>query len=539
MRSLLFAITLAASSLSAYFLPGLKTDYWNVGYFNEGMLYSASVKIDNGDGTTSDKKLFHKMTFEGAKIGGVYYDKSRFTAVGDYEQTIEYGTVWDHFKGYTSYFSINCDDGYVRRVRFSYYLFKSGKFQIFAHWYQDHNNEVEEVYIRNDYDIDAGLGYSNNDIVETVHNVSWNNFNVYWGYPYEYHYNYTITNPVDNGGIEYNISARFTRAYSPEQQLGFVFWSWYQTPYDLTFKKFGGTESHALPPYENYNSSVKIQDVFNATNYYSNYAYHGTDQVVWISLKENPATMGVFGLEGKAFHRPNARSLNFYVNVMSGAPVPNFNGDIGGGKTLTDAINSLTLGKWSTTVKTGIPNIYGDYMTHAQVHDFMMANRNYGNTVYSYENRENFSDYTLEANILDVKSLDSPNALGVMFDTDSYGNAIPREGFGIFYKKIEEELLYTSDREKLLASIFAHEMGHGLNFAHEMSSCGAAYCTGYSSIMSYCNMFASGTLVSMCTGEFEPDVVSFYRFGPEAWVKPGRYGYDFEVTDVREYSSYQ
>ncbi len=506
----------------AQFYPAIDPNTgWSI-HGSKGNIYSIYMPIIQEDGITKDMKMmFSRVDLKEVYVCGLILQLKDLT----HERDVigGYGPV----KGMYSYFSVNnCPDGIKREMYVEYLFNTSGDFSFRVGWTNDPGNTAVYVKFKVDYDID---GWADNivDYVDYIPLVP-----LFKAAEKEHLVKYNDLDKIKENTIEYQTTARFTKAVSPERQLGFVFLQTAETPYELTIKKYPATSSYADP-------SVTVQSIGDPSGY--PYAYSGSDQVAWLKLKENPARMGTFSIKGKAFVRPNARPIKLYVNMEIGLSSIDFTQEIGGGKTLADALNSLTHGKWEHVTTTGLSNPYsGGAMTTAQLHEFMLNSRaNNG----IYENRNEVTKYIAEANIINATWSAFPELHGVMFDDEHQGNQTYREGFAVLYKNITGKFSSASDVEEQTAQAIAHELGHVFNFSHYMSGCKGTTCSGgeIRTLMSYCTHKRSdGRLNNTCTGEYNPPVIDFYQNQPESRIKPGRFGINFQdYGSIPSYNSYQ
>ncbi len=519
MKRLLLLITCIVTLSMAQFYPAINgSSGWDF-YGSKGTISSAYIPIILEDGVTqSRKKIFYRVSFEEANVCSMNLPKENFTHDRDVIGGYRY-VQWLY-----SYYSVDCHDGITREMYVEYLFYASGDFSFKVQWTNDPGNTAGYAKFKVDYDIDGAA----DNIVDYVNYGS--TVPQYTAQATEHWLNANDLEKFQENAIEVSTIARFTKAVSPEQQVGFVFLQTAETPYTLTFKKYPGKT-------DNPDNSVSMQSVGSSTS--NSYAYSGSDQVVWVRLNENPDRMGSFAIKGKTFVRPNARPMKLYVNMQSGLSAINFSQQIGGGKTLSDAINSLTNSKWEQVTTTGINNPYGSSITKAQLHEFMLNARS---TNGVYNNRNETSKYIAEANIVNSTYFDNASWHGVMFDDVSSGNQTYREGFAILYKKIDDALSYQSEINEQVAKTFAHELGHVFNFSHGMSGCNGTGCSGSEvpTLMSYCTYISSKRLNNTCTGEYNTPAIDFYQNGPESWVKSGRFGIDFmNFSSVPSYTEYQ
>ncbi len=492
----------------AQFFPSIDEQKGWSYYGKKGYIYSVYLPIIEEDGiSTAKKSMFNKISFESAHVCSEDITKDDLTH--DRDVNGEYrGTRW-----LQSYFSYNCLDGIKREMYVHYSFTPSGYFYFGVNWLHDPGNTASFAKFKIDYDIET---YDDN-IVDFV-DYSWGR-DQYRASAIEFLQNYSDVEAFEPNEIQKNVSARFTKATSPEQQIGFVLLMNLNIPYSLTVLRYPATNDTR--------TGKTIQTVSGSGE--GSYAYSGTDQVAWVTLRENPDRLGKFEISGQAFVRPNARPIKLYVNIQKGLSSVDFTQLIGGGNTLRDALNSLTHSKWESITTTDLDNPHS-VMTDAQLHEFMMNNREH-NGIYS--NRGEFTKYLAEINIVNAEYGPKRNWWGVMFDDGSDGNSAHREGSAILYKSIEKSYTSLSDRNETVAWAFAHELGHHFNFSHQMSGCGGTDCTqsgDVPTIMGYSlgeTFSGSKVLHNNCTGEYNSPVIDFYQNGPESWVKSGRFGIPF------------
>lgn len=344
-----------------------------------------------------------------------------------------------------------------------------------------------------------------------------------------------------------------------------------------------------------------IQHCYTNTSY-PLYAYSGTDQAITVTTMN--ATYYKFGgkLFQKQSGRSLKTAIHAHESVGSwvnnfttmtvrpSATTPNgvnrtyttgFTGETGTPSydgLLSSALLSAPVERFS--MSSGSP---GDVVSLATLHNLMSSQRD-----YSASNLQDVTVWKVDLYICDwILLVDGVRPQGVMFDADvgsiTPDNNIAREAAAVLFPRIEQvaadDSIYydpynniynqwthpgVSDAlyaQRSTVRIGIHELGHALNMTHSWSSwhtAGGDYrgigSSSEGSIMSYARHNAIlrekvgndpwQEYQQYCTMRFNEetnrDLVTWYREGPESWVKPGRYGYDFVVdyTTVPSYNDY-
>ncbi|HKP94138.1 MAG TPA: hypothetical protein VJ385_00135 [Fibrobacteria bacterium] len=371
--------------------------------------------------------------------------------------------------------------------------------------------------------------------------------------------------PRESGeGVENAGFARILNASNP--QFGMVLWGHSATPIQATFKAYTSNNG-ALDP--GADISIALQSTGESGNY-PRYAYAGRDQLMFLKLNP-PVSGGTYQFGGKLFQRSGTRPLSVGIHQHDPARLDGFafNPDMvvrytdKGARTFRKALSDL-IGSEEVTVtqsgRDGMPYLPfdgyaqpGQAVTEAQLHNLMRASRDRSQSAL-----ENVREWRLDLYLVDWTLQGEPGVWEAMFD---YGgadaNAIAREGAAVFWPALAGAGEDYQRRQSVLSAL--HAAGLAFNMDPSWSACSfAGYCWNDASACggkrcgSACppgsqgcgyhaydciRECADGDVMSLT--DIERNSIRFgdqapagsgysgtdwYRFAPEAWVKPGRFG---------------
>lgn len=372
--------------------------------------------------------------------------------------------------------------------------------------------------------------------------------------------------PLDAGhGAENAGFARLLDAAHP--RFGLVLWGDAATSVNATFKAYAAFDGNPSPSAD-VSETLQIADEAPG---YPRYAVAGRDQMIFLSLGA-AGPWDACTLAGKLFQRPDSRPLAVTVRQHPPESLGGWSFDpdrpVGpqadGSGTFRNALADLA-GPEDLSVSRsgegGVPYLpfdgyadAGQAVTEAQLHDLMTATRD-----YSARAMEDVREWRLDLFIVDWTLQGEPGAWEAMFDYgDADGNAIPREGAAVFWPAFGRRGGEWQGRQAVLSAL--HGAGLALNMDPSWGACPAAgYCwndpsgCGGTSCGPACPAGVSGcryeaytcarecrdgsimslTDVDHNTLRFNPDraagggasEIEWYRGAPEAWVKPGRFGF--------------
>lgn len=363
-------------------------------------------------------------------------------------------------------------------------------------------------------------------------------------------------------GVENLGFARILNASQP--QFGMVLWEGAGTPVEATFKAYAAYDGSMAPMAD---VTTELQLTSEAPGR-PRYAYSGRDQMLFLRLGV-PAEGRTYAFGGKLFQRGESRALSVTVHQHPAGHLGgwDFDPDMvvryteAGGRTFRNALTELS-GPEDLVVSgngNGVPYLpYDGYaapghpVTEAQLHNLMTATRDRSQTAM-----ESVRDWRLDLYLVNWTLQGEPEAWEAMFDGGGAdANGISREGAAVFWPAIHGD-----DDFQRKQSVLSALRGAGLalnmdatwgtcSFAgycwDDGSSCGGRRCGGSCpSGVSGCRYSAytcdaecvDGSVLSLT--DFNQSTIRFngnaasgsdfseldwYRYAPEAWVKPGRFG---------------
>ncbi|MBD3244127.1 MAG: hypothetical protein GF331_26280 [Chitinivibrionales bacterium] len=556
--------TLSATTAGAQtWYPDIDYSHWWCGWSVDGSIEYVYKQIRTGPSTTTWKLVFDQLKIWSVEINNTQYSTSQLGS--EYTLTSEYWGYWK-FYGYRTV------DGLNHKLYFEYKLYKDGRFQVNTAWRNDGGYTLPPGTPKITFLINYDLNGSADDIVEYVHHDA--EGIEYWFAPaWDIEVNYAAEYINQSEAIDNSALFRIVDATDPATQFGAVFW--HSNKPITAFMMNAQNDLQTLRPMSSW--WYPLQSVDSDPDY-SDYAHSGNDQVVYVSVhtSTNPYTLNP--MLGKLFQKPDARPVRFHTYIMrdqsGGLSDPpsvsaNLTTVVDNQRSASDAFTELTNGRWTHDQKyisvdmTQYPMnaIYGEReITFAQLHEFMFAARNQSPSIYMQANRENLRDWYVEGCIVNcVDPGKGLGGMGVLFDggaPNPENNGIEREAFAVYWPAIRRAYNDVGNvHTRILMFTYAHEAGHCLSLHHEWGSCGLCYmptympwcgmgvtCTGYESIMTYSfsesdcpgcsfpnNHVGHTTMHFNGSGHhggepYNPSQLRFMQMGPEAWIKPGRYG---------------
>lgn len=365
-------------------------------------------------------------------------------------------------------------------------------------------------------------------------------------------------------GIENAGFARILNASNP--QFGMVLWSNEATPVQATFKAYTSATGSLDP-------GADIATVLESTAESANlprYAYAGRDQLAYLKIGP-PISGGTTQFGGKLFQRGGSRALAVSVHQHPPSWMDGFSFDPDmvirytdrGGRTFRNALAELSGGEDLVVTRSGqsgVPYLPfdgyaqpGQAVTEAQLHNLMTANRD-----RSPASLENVREWRLDLYLVDWRLQGETDAWEAMFD---YGgadaNGIAREGAAVFWPALAGAGSDFQRRQSALSAL--HGVGLALNMNpswgrcafsgycwNDGSACGGRRCgSSCPSGVQGCRYQAfdctaecsDGSIMSLtdvnrntvrfndqASGGSSYSAQDWYRRGPEAWAKPGRFG---------------
>lgn len=386
----------------------------------------------------------------------------------------------------------------------------------------------------------------------------------YWAaLPHEITVAYPPLGPGEGDGIERSGLARILSASHP--QFGMVLWGDANGHAEVTFRAYGGHDQN-LDPVGNPAASLQVTSGEGTS--LPPYAYAGRDQMLLLKLRFPPD--GIIRFRAKVFQRPQSRPLN--VRVFQHPPEYlggwTFGADYParsygeGPRTFRQALEQLA-GPGNVHIATaadGLPYLpYQGYaqpgapIDESQLHSLMARSRallplDYGSV------RDNQVDLFL----VDWTLQGEPGVWERMFDRGGGDlNRIGREGAAVFWPNLAGRGTDFQRGQAVLSAL--HGLGSALNLQPAWSNCPfAGYCwsdpgsCGGVRCGASCPPGAPGCRYAAHTCEHEcaegtimslTDItrnslrfnsapapgsphseVDWYRYAPEAWTKPGRFG---------------
>jgi hypothetical protein len=482
--------------------PQNSNEHWTISSFTNGEIFGAQKGVLPGSGGPVLKMVFGRIRLTAARINSVNYVRSQIIALHPVSTTFS-----DRIEHMTD-FTIG-----TWTVRTIYIFYKDGRFAVRSQFLITSPSSAR-LYIRFDPDIDGAW----NDIVEfpQAHPTS---LVQNWFAPVnETKYSVNAMSSVSGNLRERNAYFRVVDASSddPGRQFFAVFFpfnsnSTNNSQIDFIFKLWtnadeAGTTMPVASP------TAVIGNVNARLNDYDQAAYSGPDQVIYagISGSASPtAPSRYYDIAGKVYSKPNARPLRINFHTEPSRPIPAdwvtrpvlFGGS---GRSVADAFSDLTTNKWQYARYDNMVNAAVGNMSVAQMHSLMLSERT---RVGNYD-RDNFRDWTVDVLVLNHKWDQDPQANGLMFDWD----AVPREGCVILN---DGNPALWDDAWNYIGFAVAHEVGHAIGMHHTWVDNPSA--TTQLNIMTDKWPFE----FAMTWGTYQ---TMWYKYGPESWVKPGRYG---------------
>lgn len=557
-RSLVLLVLFACATFAQTWYPDIDNSFWPVGTFGDATLYSVSKTIRTGTSTTVDKSAFASLSLHCVKIGTTYYPTVQLGT--EYTSTSQAG-------GYKSYYG-NRVVANQYKLAYQYNLYKDGRYLIQTSWrYEDGYVPPPgspEVTYRLNYD----LGGPSDDIAEYV-TTSTEGVEYWYGPATDMEVTFAAQPITRSNAIENSAACRFVDASSPATQFGAVLW--HSNRNLRVFFMNVANDWLQIPPTTTY--TLPLQSV-GSHPAYSQYAFAGNDQVAYVTVTTSSSPYTVTPIQGRLWQKPAGRPVRFHTYTMKDAAhivadppsvAANLQTVVDNNRSVTDALNELTNSRWTHDEKSVYVDLaaYGGSITLAQLHEFMFAARTVAPSIYTTQNRENLRDWHVEVCVINLYVSNGPQYSGVMFDNDvpaTANNGIEREACAIFWPSItwaflDQNNIYT----RYLMWAVCHEVGHCFGLQHTWGSCGTCYspvppppcsgspCTGYQSIMTYSfnecgppwiapsphightsmHYYGAGYYGESYAGS----QLRLVQMGPEAWVKPGRYGFPLWNAD--------
>jgi len=534
----------AAGSARAASYPQINTGaHWTTGSFANGTVYGLQKSIRTSSTASADRLVFNSIGLAGGLVDGSY--RSTFTSSNE---------------------AITTPSSTVKKVAGRYViggktldaeilLSKDGQFTLQYKWVSS-GVGVNQLFVVVDYDLfDAA-----DDIVECA---QWIDDGIdqdgdllapirQWrAYQNEFAVTFYPEGLYDAATIERNAFCRLADARPAPEQLYAVLWPHTSDAYqvELTFKEY--TSSRTIPPTTDSTRTLQQIQEYGSERFHPAAAYQGRDQLMWVTLTSDGTVGKWFGISGQLFQKPSARPVKINLFVEQGAydPSPDVALPVFNNRSFKHAMDDLTNSTWSITKKTGLPYTWQEghgghiVATDAQLHDFMLTARKVGPTTYSTANRNNFRDWFVDIAVINMRH--QIGAWGIMFDQSVPDhlatistNGADREGVALIWPEIKGNLTSVSEQKRFFLSVMTHEVGHVFGLQHSWGNCGFEYdyrTCPVGTIMTYSDgahsadgtkWLGNGTMTWDATSPIDTrgKNLEWFQHGPEAWVKPGRYG---------------
>lgn len=568
------------AAVSAMGYPSLDTSsHWSIqdwgfsasaGFYVQG----AGKSVWTAPGQAQGKTAFYQLAILGVRNGGQEYRLAKPDYLGQMEAT----------SYLVKYANFNVMSGLV--VTVVMYFHDNGEFETYAYFQGAAYvpGSPWELIMRIDYD----LGDAGNNIAEVLWNPAGEGGGVsppqlpspeaadgrlvyasgsggasYWSATaHEITVAYPPLGQVEGGGIEATAFARILQASHP--QFGMVLFGDPQAGLEATFKAYGYYDG-TLNPVADPASALQLTGEDPSR---PRYAFAGRDQMVFLRL-QIPAD-GVGRFRSKLFQRPASRPLVVRVHQHPAQDLDwTFDPDMvvrntsDGPRTFRNALADLA-GPEDVTVVTsgsGLPYLpYDGYaapgqaVSETQLHALMSAARNTASI-----NPASVRDWQIDLLVVNWSLQGQGGAWESMFDKGGANvNRIAREGAAVFWPSLGGR---GEDFRRGQAVVSAlHGAGLALNMDpawsncpftgycwNDPSACGGVRCglacppgadgCRYSAHTCHSEC-TEGTIMSLTevgrnTLRFNSSPASgstssemdWYRRAPEAWVKPGRFGY--------------